>query len=80
MHDHVTPPPDPRSPLVVDVGQLPRRPGAMRTVERVVAAPEGLGSGLVQVPEGTELRLDLRLESVSEGVLVSSSGPAARSR
>src|SRR5690606_15642579 len=43
----------------------------MRTVERVVAAPEGLGSGLVQVPEGTELRLDLRLESVSEGVLVS---------
>lgn len=73
MHDHATPHPDSRSPLVVDVGQLPRRPGAMRTVERVVAAPEGLGQGLIQVSQGTELRLDLRLESVSEGVLVSGS-------
>lgn len=71
MHDHATPHPDPRSPLVVDTGQLPRRPGAMRTVERVAGAPEGLGLGLIQVPQGSELGLDLRLESVSEGVLVS---------
>jgi uncharacterized protein len=43
----------------------------MRTVQRVVAAPKDLGLALIRVPEGADLRLDLRLESVSEGVLVS---------
>jgi uncharacterized protein len=43
----------------------------MRTVTRVVPAPASLGLELIGVPEGTELSLDLRLESVSEGVLVS---------
>ncbi|MEV4623628.1 DUF177 domain-containing protein [Asanoa sp. NPDC049573] len=62
---------DARSPLVLDTRELPRRPGAMRTVERVVPAPSDLGLELIGVPEGADLRLDLRLESVSEGVLVS---------
>lgn len=70
MRDHSTTHCDPRSPLVLDTGQLPRAPGAMRTVERVVAAPKDLGLALVGVPEGADLLLDLRLESVSEGVLV----------
>ncbi|GAB3157934.1 hypothetical protein GCM10027290_60120 [Micromonospora sonneratiae] len=43
----------------------------MRTVKRVVSAPADLGLELIGVPEGAELSLDLRLESVSEGVLVS---------
>jgi uncharacterized protein len=43
----------------------------MREVRRTVPAPKDLGLELVRVPEGAELRLDLRLESVSEGVLVS---------
>ncbi len=34
-------------------------------------APEGLGVALIGVPSGAELDLDLRLESVMEGVLVS---------
>jgi uncharacterized protein len=42
----------------------------MRTVKRVVTAPRDLGQALIGVPEGAELSLDLRLESVSEGVLV----------
>ena len=62
---------DARSPLVLDTRELPRRPGALRTVERVVPAPSDLGLELIGVPEGADLRLDLRLESVSEGVLVS---------
>jgi len=62
---------DPRSPLVLDTRDLPRRPGAMRVVERTVPAPEGLGLELIGVPTGADLLLDLRLESVSEGVLVS---------
>ncbi|NES14019.1 MULTISPECIES: DUF177 domain-containing protein [Micromonospora] len=68
---------DPRSPLVLDTRDLPRRPGALRTVKRVVPAPADLGVELIGVPEGADLDLDLRLESVSEGVLVSGtvSGP-----
>lgn len=66
-HTHL----DPRSPLVVDTSQLPRAPGAMRHISRVVAAPAGLGSALIAVPEGADLGLELRLESVTEGVLVS---------
>ena len=62
---------DHRSPLVLDTRELPRRPGALRTVTRVVPAPSDLGLELIKVPEGADLSLDLRLESVSEGVLVS---------
>jgi uncharacterized protein len=40
-------------------------------VERSVPAPDDLGLELIGVPLGAELDLRLRLESVSEGVLVS---------
>ncbi len=70
MHDHSKPHLDPRSPLVLNTGQLPRAPGAMRSADRVVAAPKDLGLALIGVPEGADLRLQLRLESVTEGVLV----------
>lgn len=70
MHDHPTTHLDPRSPLVLDTRDLPRRPGSMRAVRRAAPAPKDLGLELVGVPEGADLRLDLRLESVSEGVLV----------
>jgi len=43
----------------------------MRKVKRTVPAPADLGTDVMGVPEGTELDLDLRLESVLEGVLVS---------
>jgi DUF177 domain-containing protein len=70
MHDHQMTHLDPRAPLVLDTRDLPRRPGSMREVRRTVPAPKDLGLELVGVPEGAELSLDLRLESVSEGVLV----------
>lgn len=62
---------DPRSPLVLDVRELGRRPGSMRPLSRSVPAPAHLGLGVLGVPEGSDLELDLRLESVVEGVLVS---------
>jgi len=62
---------NPRSPLVLDTRDLPRRPGSMRAHRRSVPAPESLGLELIGVPAGTTLDLDLRMESVSEGVLVS---------
>jgi uncharacterized protein len=62
---------DARAPLVLDTRDLPRSPGSQRTVHRVVPAPKDLGLELVGVTEGADLTLDLRLQSVSEGVYVS---------
>lgn len=64
---------DPRGPLVVDTRALGRSPGAMRRESRAVAAPAHLGLDLIGVPEGADVELDLRLEAVMEGVLVSAS-------
>ncbi len=71
MRDHQAKHLDPRAPLVLDTKDLPRTPGAMRTQERVVPAPADLGLDLIRVPEGEPVSLKLRLESVTEGVLVS---------
>lgn len=62
---------DPRSPLVLDTRELGRRPGNMVQVDRDVEAPEHLGTDVIAVPQGQPVGLDLRLESVVEGVLVS---------
>ncbi len=68
---------DPRLPLVIDTRELGRRPGSMREVRRVVVAPAGLGVvDIIGVPAGADLELDLRLESVMEGVLVSGTATA----
>ena len=76
MRDHSSKHLNPRAPLVLTTKDLPRRPGEMRTHRRTVPAPAGLGLELIGVPEGADLSLDLRLESVSEGVLVSGSATA----
>lgn len=67
---------DPRAPLVFDTRELGRRPGSMRRLHRTVAAPADFRAGLVGVPEGAPLELELRLESVMEGVLVSGTARA----
>src|SRR3954449_1221085 len=59
-----------RSPFVFDLRELGRRPGTLREYRRSVPAPAGLGFDLIGVPEGAPLELELRLESVVEGVLV----------
>ena len=43
----------------------------MRKVQRTVPAPADLGTDVIGIPEGTDLDLDLRFESVMEGILVS---------
>ncbi|MCM2421893.1 DUF177 domain-containing protein [Streptomyces sp. RKAG293] len=65
-----TPRLDHREPLVFDTHELGRRPGSMRKVSRSVPAPKDLGIEVIGVPEGTAVQLELRLESVMEGVLV----------
>ena len=69
---HPEPTVDAASPWVVDVArELLRRPGQMKPLRRDVAAPEGFGLEMIGVPVGEPIHLDLRLESVMEGVLVS---------
>ena len=67
---------DPRAPLVLDTRELGRRPGSQREVTRSVPAPAELGIEVLRVPEGSEVDLDLRLEAVMEGVLVTGTATA----
>lgn len=70
---------DPRAPLVYDIRELGRRPGSMRRLQRAVPAPPSLSVELIGVVEGTPVQLDLRVESVVDGVLVSGTATAGLS-
>jgi uncharacterized protein len=60
----------PVSPLIVNIARLGRRPGAMFAVQDTVSSPGRIGVELIAIQRGAPLELDLRVESVSEGVLV----------
>jgi uncharacterized protein len=62
--------PRPGSPLAVNIARLGRRPGAMFPLHDVVPSPTRIGLEMIGIQAGAPLRLDLRVESVSEGVLV----------
>jgi len=67
---------DPRAPLVLDTRELSRRPGSQREVSLTVPAPAELGIEVLSVPEGAPVELDLRLEAVMEGVLLTGTAQA----
>ncbi|MDP3892014.1 DUF177 domain-containing protein [Nocardioides sp.] len=58
---------------MLDTRELGRRPGSQREVSLTVPAPADLGIEVLSVPEGSPVELDLRLEAVMEGVLVTGS-------
>ena len=62
--------------FVFDMRALGKGPGEFKDEKRTAAAPDGVGSGLVLVPAGGDVALDLRFEAVSEGVLVTGSAVA----
>ncbi|ORJ57074.1 hypothetical protein B5M45_23325 [Mycobacterium simiae] len=63
--------------MTVDVTRLGRRPGAMVTLRNTVPSPLRIGLDMIAIEQGAPLDMDLRVESVSEGVLVTGtvSGP-----
>ena len=61
---------------MLDTRELGRRPGSQRQVTRTVPAPADLGIEVLRVPEGSQIELDLRLEAVMEGVLVTGTATA----
>lgn len=68
---------DPSGPWVIDTREVGRRPGSMRHYQRSVPAPAGFGlPGVIELADGHEVELDLRVESVMEGVLVSGTATA----
>lgn len=60
----------PISPLIVNIARLGRRPGAMFALHDTVSSPSRIGVELIAIQRGAPLELDLQVESVSEGVLV----------
>lgn len=61
---------------VFDTRDLVRRPGTMREVSRRVDVSEPLGTDVIAVPAGQQVALELRMESVVEGVLATGSAQA----
>ena len=51
--------------------ELPRRAGEMREYEIDIQVPEKVGVDLIAVPAGEIIEVDARLESVTEGILLS---------
>lgn len=58
------------SALDIPVFDLVHRPGEMREHTLDVPAPADLGNAVIGVPEGSDLHIELRLESLHDGILV----------
>ncbi|MGN8050831.1 YceD family protein [Curtobacterium sp. 22159] len=59
------------SPYALRVRDLAHRPGEMREHSLDITVPDAMGAGVIAVREGATMHLDLRLEGLHEGVLVS---------
>ena len=70
------PRPHANSPWVIDTRALGRRPGTLRALRLAAPVNEPIGLDVVAVPPGADVDLDLRLEAVAEGVLVSGTAAA----
>ncbi|WP_216638106.1 YceD family protein [Mycobacterium colombiense] len=58
------------APMAFDLTRLGRRPGAMVTWEKTVPSPARIGLDMIAIEADAPLELDLQIQSVSEGVLV----------
>lgn len=62
--------------LQIQVKDLIQKPGTMKELELTHELEHPLGTDVIAVPKGRELKLSVRLESVHEGILVTVSGLA----
>ncbi|WP_329085209.1 MULTISPECIES: YceD family protein [unclassified Streptosporangium] len=67
---------DPRAPWVISTHDLGRRPGSMRRMNLALPAPADIGVDMIGVPKDADVELDIRLEAVMEGVLVTGTAQA----
>lgn len=59
----------PTNPYLVNIATISRKPGTMRELELDLTVPERIGEGLIYFDKGAELEVDLRLESLHDGIL-----------
>jgi len=59
------------NPFAISVYDLMHRPGEMREKQVDAVVPEGFGNAMIEVKSGATVRLDVRLESLHDGILVS---------
>lgn len=60
-----------RSPFIFNTHDLPRRAGEMREYQLNITDHGGLGFDAVSIPKDEPIEVELKIESVSEGVLAS---------
>ncbi|MHC5795553.1 YceD family protein [Lacisediminihabitans sp. FW035] len=60
-----------KTPYTVDVYDLMHRPGEMRERALDIVVPEEFGNAMIGIKSGSELQVDLRMESLHDGILVS---------
>ena len=60
-----------KTPYTLDVYDLMHRPGEMRERALDLTVPERLGNPVIGIPAGAKLHVDVRLESLHDGILVS---------
>nr|BFF13452.1 hypothetical protein GCM10025699_47550 [Microbacterium flavescens] len=60
-----------KTPYTLPVYDLMHRAGEMREHSIDVVVPEKLGEGQIAVAQGDTLRLDVKLEGLHDGILVS---------
>ena len=60
-----------KTPYTVPVFDLMHRPGEMREIEIDASEPEGYGNAVIGIRQGTNVHVDVRLESLHDGILVS---------
>jgi uncharacterized protein len=60
-----------KNPFILNIHELSRRAGEMKEYELDIEAPERIGVPLIGVPQGGVIEADIRVESVTEGVLLS---------
>jgi len=59
------------TPFTVEVYDLMHRPGEMRERDLDITVPESFGNAMIGIPEGATMHLDVRLEGLHDGILVS---------
>jgi uncharacterized protein len=60
-----------KTPYTVDVYDLMHRPGEMRERSIDIVVPEDFGNAMIGVKAGSALQVELRMESLHDGILVS---------
>jgi uncharacterized protein len=60
-----------KNPYSIPVYDLVHQPGQHKELELELVAPEKLGEGMIAVPAGSRLGLELRLEVLHDGILAS---------